>query len=168
MGDLIVSDNADYIDERENYLLGLLGAFLFSLIGGALWVALYYFNFFAWFCGVALVLCAIIGYRVFAKKRSVKGVLIAFGVALFTMVLSQYICLSIDVYYVYNGWYENGETLYGISFLTALKCGYQFLVEPAIAMEYLKGLGLGLVACILGSVLFFIDEIRYYNENKES
>ena len=45
--------------ERENVLFGIVGAFLFSLVGGALWYVLYQVGFLAGVSGIVGVICAI-------------------------------------------------------------------------------------------------------------
>ena len=61
---------------KENVVAGIVGAFLFALAGGAVWFGLYMVGFIASISGLVGAVCAIKGYSVFAKKESVKGIII--------------------------------------------------------------------------------------------
>ena len=112
-------------DVKENVLLGVLGAFLFALAGGALWFVLYLVGFIAALSGLVGVICAIKGYSLFAKKESVKGIVIAVVMTLLVIVIAWYFCLSYDAYIAHQQWFEEGEIDYTITFLDALlgACG---------------------------------------------
>ena len=58
-------------DVKENVIAGIVGAFLFSLVGGALWFLIYMFGFIAGISGLIGAVCAIKGYAIFAKKYSI-------------------------------------------------------------------------------------------------
>ena len=64
-------------DVRENVVAGIVGAFLFSLAGGVLWFVIYLFGFIAGISGLVGAVCAIKGYSIFAKKESMKGIVIS-------------------------------------------------------------------------------------------
>ena len=53
-------------DIQENVLSGIVGAFLFSLIGGILWFVLYQIGYLAAISGLVGVICAVKGYTFFA------------------------------------------------------------------------------------------------------
>lgn len=89
-------------DIKENVLAGLVGAFLFSLAGGALWFVLYLVGFIAAISGLVGAICAIKGYSVFAKKESVKGIIMSVIISLIVMVIAWYFCLAHDIYTVYK------------------------------------------------------------------
>jgi hypothetical protein len=58
---------------KENVLAGIVGAFLFSLVGGALWFILYMVGFIAGISGLVGVVCAVKGYSFFSKKKALRG-----------------------------------------------------------------------------------------------
>ena len=58
----------------ENVIAGIVGAFLFSLAGGALWFVLYLLGFIAGLSGLVGAVCAIKGYSIFAKKESINPI----------------------------------------------------------------------------------------------
>ena len=72
----------NYIDNQntevsENVLAGIVGAFLFSLVGAAVYFILNLFGYIASISGLIGAVCAVKGYAVFAKKESKKGIIIA-------------------------------------------------------------------------------------------
>ena len=59
----------DSYNTRENVLAGIIGAFLFSLVGGILWFVLYQIGYVASISGLVGVVCAVKGYTFFAKAK---------------------------------------------------------------------------------------------------
>ena len=87
----------DQVTEKEDkYLLGALGAFLFSLIGAGIYFLLNAIGLIESLAGFICVYCAIIGYSVFAKKESKKGVIISLIIAAAVITVSWYFafCLT--------------------------------------------------------------------------
>lgn len=143
--------NAVSVPVKENFIAGLVGAFLFSLAGGAVWYLLYQVGFIAGISGIIGVVCAILGYRIFARKESIKGVIFATIIAALVIVLAWYLCLATDVYKAHQDWYANGEIDYMPSFAECVRYGYTFLEEPEIARAYYADLGIGMLFCIIGA-----------------
>ena len=154
-----------YPGQKENVAAGIVGAFLFSLVGGVLWFALYQVGYMASFSGFVGVVCAIKGYRWLAKKESVKGVVIAAVVALLVLVLAWYCCLAKDVYTeFYQPMYESFSAMgYAVeepSFFRSLLEAYTFLEDPEIAEGYFIDLGFGLAMGILGGAGSVVAAIK--------
>ena len=55
---------------RENIVAGAVGAFLFSLIGAALYVLIYQANIISGICGLVIFVLASFGYGVFARTKN--------------------------------------------------------------------------------------------------
>ena len=163
-----MSDNTEMVENNEKIGLGILGAFLFSLIGCALWILLYWINIFPNFCGIIMAVLAILGYKLFTKSKSMKSVVIPFVICIIFLLITCYICLAADVYYAYNGWFETGELSYTVPFSKAFLYAYQFFGDTGVLLAYIKEFGLGLLFCIVGSVLFFVDAVKHKKELKES
>lgn len=136
---------------EENVAAGVVGAFLFALIGGALWFVLYLFGFIASLSGFVGIICAIKGYSLFAKKESVKGVVIAIVMTVLVLVVAWYFCLSYDVYMAYQNWFAEGEIDFTLTFVESVRSAYLFLGDSEIALPYLADLGIGLLFCALGA-----------------
>jgi hypothetical protein len=138
--------------KEENFVAGLVGAFLFSLVGGIIWYLLYQIGFISAISGVVGVVCAIKGYALFGKKESIKGVVASLIITLVVMVGAWYFCLSTDVYNFYKEAYAMGEIEFPVSFGESVSVAYHFLSEPEIAAGYFKDLAMGLVFCIIGAI----------------
>ena len=144
----------------ENVLAGIVGAFLFSLAGGGLWYVLYMIGILAAISGLVGAICAIKGYSLFAKKESVKGIVIAVVMTLLVIVIAWYFCLSYDAYIAHQQWFEEGEIDYTITFLDALLGSHIYLSDPDIGPGYWGDLALGLLFCVVGGGSYVVNKIR--------
>ena len=145
---------------RENVIAGIVGAFLFSLVGGVLWFVIYLVGFIAGISGLVGAVCAIKGYSVFAKKESVKGIIISVVIALLVIVMAWYFCLAYDVCDAYQMWYEAGEVDYTITYFESVQVAHYYLTDPEIGPAYWGDLGLGLLFCVLGGGSYVVNKIR--------
>lgn len=145
---------------KENVLAGMVGAFLFSLVGGALWFVFYLFGFIAGISGLVGAICAIKGYSIFAKKESTKGIIISVVIALLVMVLAWYLCLGYDIYMAYQDWYSAGEIDYTLTFFESVQAAPIFLGDSEIGPAYLGDLGLGLLFCVVAGGSYVVNKIR--------
>ena len=152
-------------DIKENVLAGLVGAFLFSLAGGALWFVLYLVGFIAAISGLVGAICAIKGYSVFAKKESVKGIIMSVIISLIVMVIAWYFCLAHDIYTVYKEGFAAGEIDFSYTFFESVRLAPEFLKDPEIRGAYLKDLGLGLLFCVIGGGSYVVNKIREAKAN---
>lgn len=152
-----VIPNNDEVSERVGF--GLVGAFLFSLAGGIIWFVLWQINIIAGISGFIAVICAIRGYAFFAKKESLKGVILSTIIAVLVIIIAWYFCLSFDCWQAYKAWYEEGEIDYTISFFDAVRSAWMYLTEPDIAFAYLKDLVIGLIFCVIACIKPISDAI---------
>ena len=136
---------------KEHVFAGIIGAFLFSLAGGALWYLLYQVGFLAGISGIVGVFAAVRGYSFFAKGQSVKGVVIAIIIAVLVLIIAWYLCMANDVYKLHQEWYTNGEIDYKLSFFDSVSFSYTYFADKDIALAYLKDLGIGLALCAWAS-----------------
>ena len=137
-------------ERTENVLAGLVGAFLFSLAGAAVWVVLDRIGIMAGLSGLVGVVCALQGYRIFGGKLSKKGVVLSFIIALLVLVLAWYGCLAYDVLTAAREWYRNGEIDSVPSYWDCLRTAPIFFEDPVILRSYLGSLALGLLFAVLG------------------
>lgn len=72
---------------KENVLLGIVGALLFSLAGTVTYFVLYQLGYLAALSGIVAVICAMYGYKLFAKGESKKTVVIAVIMSFLAIVL---------------------------------------------------------------------------------
>ena len=111
---------------EENRIAGTLGAFLFALAGGLVYFALWQVGFIAAICGAIAVICAMKGYKLFAKKESLYGVVTSVVVSVLVIAIAWYFCLAFDVYDAYKEWYAAGEVEAPVSLLEALLGAHVF------------------------------------------
>lgn len=78
--------------KKENVWLGALGAFLFSLIGAAIYFLLNAVGLIESLSGFFAVFCAINGYAIFAKRESKRGIIISLVIAAVVITLSWFFC----------------------------------------------------------------------------
>ncbi|MBQ1391676.1 MAG: hypothetical protein IIY82_07990 [Firmicutes bacterium] len=150
----------DITKKDENVLAGIVGAFLFSLIGGVIWFVLDLVGYVAAISGLVGAVCAVQGYRIFSGTISKKGVIIALIIALLVLVLAWYLCFTKDVYQAHQEWYESGQIRYMPTFVECFRSGHLFLQEPEVARGYYGNLFMGLAFAVLGSVRFIINAFR--------
>lgn len=152
------------VEKRENIIAGIVGAFLFSLAGAVVWVILDLIGFYASISGVIAAVCAIQGYKVFSGKLTRKGVIIGAVVALLVLVLAWYGCFIKDVYLACQEWYADGEIDYMPSYFECFRFGHEFLEDSEIAVEYFKGLGIGLLFAAIGSAGYIVGAFKTAKE----
>ncbi len=139
--------------KQEQVIYGVVGAFLFSLVGGVIWFVLYQIGYLAWISGFVGVVCAIKGYAVFAKKESIKGIVISVIVTALVIILAWYLCIGFDIYNAYQNWYEAGEIDFTLDFFESIRAIPYFMIDDSsILVDYLMDLGLGLLFCALGCI----------------
>ncbi|MBQ9151581.1 MAG: hypothetical protein IJX72_04965 [Clostridia bacterium] len=135
-------------DVEENVLFGAVGAFLFSLVGGVVYVVLSMVGYLSALSGLIGVVCAIKGYTFFAKKESKRGVVIAVIMAAVVIIIAWYVSFCLDMVAAYEGWYEAGEVDYVPTFFEYLPFGiYDLTVNPVYFVYLLLCLALGAVGC---------------------
>ena len=154
------------LDLRENVVAGIVGAFLFSLAGAAIYFVLHLIGYIASISGLVGAVCAVKGYTVFSKKESKKGIVIATVVSLLVIVIAWYFCLAYDVYDAYKIGFETGETDFYFTFIESLRVAPLFLEEPEISKAYFGDLALGLFFCLIGCGSYVVNKLK--NTNKKN
>lgn len=152
--------------QNENVIAGIVGALLFSLVGGIAWFLLYQVGIIAAVSGLIGVILAIKGYSLFAKKESIKGIIIASVIALLVIGLAWYICLGKDIYDVYQEWFKEKEIDYTLTFSESLKAVPLFLEDPEVGPECYKDLAFGLIFALIGSIGTVITSVKKVKNRK--
>lgn len=147
-------------EPKENLIAGIVGAFLFSLVGGALYFVLYLFGWVASISGIIGVICAIKGYSFFAKKESTKGIVIASIMAVLVLALAWYLSLSYDIFVAYQDWYAMGEIDFTLSFAESVRVAPEFLKEPEVGPAYYGDLAISLLFGIGGIASYLFSKFR--------
>ncbi len=144
-----MDNNVTENNSRENLLLGIVGALLFSLIGGVVYFLLNYVGYIAAISGFVTVYCAILGYKLFAKGLSKKGIIVSVIIAALIIVVSWYLCFCCDMLNVYEDLIKQGELIgEPPTFFEYLPYGfYDLTVNPTVFVDLVLSLVLGAVGC---------------------
>lgn len=128
-----------------NLPAGVVGAFLFSFIGVALWVLINRLGYVAAICGLVMMVCAFKGYEKFGKKLDVPGIVVSILVVVFMGLVSQYLCVGLDIYEAFAD--------YGVTLMEAMRAVPAFLFDPELDLmsAYLPDLLMGYAFMALGS-----------------
>lgn len=78
-----------YNSQKENVLLGSVGAFIGAIIGGAVTLFIARLGYVAFYAGFILGICVVKGYEILGKKFSKLGAVISSILLLVTIVLVQ-------------------------------------------------------------------------------
>lgn len=134
-------------NSNGNLLLGILGAALFSLLGGVVYFLVYQLGVVAGICGLVIFLLARFGYNLFSKatnKNSLVG-LIASVVGMVVMIyLAEYFCIAYALY--------EELSAYGGTFSEALALMPEFLKEPEVSEAFVSDLAFSYVFGFLASI----------------
>ena len=90
-----------YDDRKENFLLGIVGAVIGVIIGGAVALLVARLGYVSVLAGAALGFCTIKGYEILGKKLTKKGVLVSAILMVLTVLLVNqldYILFLMDEY----------------------------------------------------------------------
>lgn len=148
------------LEPRENVIAGIVGAFLFSLAGAAVYFLLYMIGYIASISGIVGAVCAVKGYSLFAKKESKKGIVIATVMAFLTIVLAWYFGLAYDIYDAYKIAFKEGVVDFTLSVPESIRAIPVFLEDPEFAVPSYKDLALSLVFCLIGCGSYVFTKIK--------
>ena len=90
------------VQVKSNWILGLIGAILGSLIGVALWVVINRLGYVAAISGLVMVFCALKGFGMLGGKVDKKGLVTGLLVCVAMLVFAQGICYGLDIHEVYT------------------------------------------------------------------
>ena len=134
-----------------NVIAGIVGAFLFALIGGLLYFIVYQLGIIAGICGLVIFVLANFGYGLFAKtknKSSAVALVVSIIITVIMIFLAEYICLSYEIFQVYED--------YNITIFDAIRATSDFITEPEIAKAVGGDLAFAYVfglAAVIGNIV---------------
>ena len=119
--------------KRENFVTGLVGAFLGALLGGGCIIALSQLGYIASISGLVLAVCTLKGYELLGGRLSKKGIITSVLLVLVTPYLADRIDWAVVVM---REWAD-----YGVTFAEAYASIPDLLAEGAIEQgAYIKNL----------------------------
>lgn len=131
------------IPAKENMALGIIGALVGALLGGASIILLSQLGYIASISGFILAFCTLNGYKLLAKGLSTKGVIVCTVLMLITPFVADWLDWAV---LVYRSWAE-----YGVTFMECLQILPELFADGTITMgEYLKNLGMIYLFVIMG------------------
>lgn len=123
--------------------LGIIGALVGALLGGASIVLLSQLGYVASLSGFILAICTLKGYELLAKGLSKKGVIICAALMLLTPFVADYLDWGIAIY--------AELAAYGFTFGECIALIPEFLADGTIEMgQYLKNLGMIYLFVVMG------------------
>ena len=127
----------------ERFSLGLIGAVIGALIGGASIIGFSQLGYIASISGLILAFCTLKGYELLAKGLSTKGLILCTVLMLVMPFVADWLDWGIMLYQELKP--------YGATFLDCLVILPELFKDGTIAMgEYLKNLGMIYLFVIMG------------------
>lgn len=137
-----------------NIIAGVVGAFLFSLIGGLLYFAIYQCGYIAGIVGLVIFVLANFGYNLFSKnKGSIAGLVVSIIVTVVMIFLAEYFCLSFEIYQTF-------KTEADITFFDAVRATPDFLSEPEVSKAFLGDLAIAYIFSFIASIGSIINIVK--------
>lgn len=118
----------DSVPVAENVLAGVVGAILFSLVGGALYFVIYQLGYIAGIVGLAVFFLAGLGYDLFARtkgRKSTPRLITCIIATILALFVAEYICLGYEIFVA-------NKDLYDITVFDAISVVPEFLAEAEI------------------------------------
>ena len=147
-------ENTQIVEEdkrNENILFGIVGAFLFSIIGGILYFVIYQAGIIAGICGLIIFVLANFGYGLFAgtkNKESMVGLIASIAAMIAMIYIAEYFCISFEIFQIYK---EHGVTIFD-----AIRATPEFLAEPEIGNAVTEDLAFAYIfgfAATIGNIV---------------
>lgn len=129
-----------YQNQKENVLLGTVGALLGALIGGAVALFIARLGYVAMLAGVVLGICTIKGYEILGKKLTRKGIVISSILMVITVFLVNQVDLAMEV-----------VAKLGIEFAFALRLVNEVIFSGDLPDNYFYNLGMLAVFTLVGA-----------------
>lgn len=137
------------IEEKRggNVVAGVVGAFLFALIGGILFFLVYQMGYIAGICGLIIYVLANYGYHLFAKgpKETKTGLVVSVIMTVLMIFLAEYIALSYEIFTVFRDEVD-------ITMFDAIRATPDFLTDPDIKGAVIKDLVMAYVFGLVGII----------------
>ena len=145
------------MQESENVLMGVIGALLFSLVGGVLYFIVYQLGFIAGIAGFVSVICAVKGYKLLGKKETLKGVIISVLVSIAVIVIAAFYSIGFSVLDILKEFYPSAS----ISFLNSPLYVIRAMQDSEdIMLAVASELGMALLLCIVGAGSTVVNAIK--------
>ena len=137
-----------------NIIAGVVGAFLFSLIGGVLYFLIYQLGYIAGITGLIMFVLANFGYKLFAKcSDTIIGLISSIVMTVLMIYAAEYFCVSFEIYQAYKSELE-------ITIFDAVRLTPVFLAEAEINEAFIGDLIVAYLFSILASISNIIGLVK--------
>lgn len=142
------------VKRNENILLGVLGALVFSVVGGLAHFGLMQLGYIAAISALAGMAASYFGYGLFSgRKNTIHGAILAVVFTMLMIVAAEYFALAKEIFDVFTEEYD-------ITFRDALSVTPAFLEDPDVRSGVLKDLGIALLFSVMEAFFFIRDASR--------
>lgn len=137
-----------------NILAGIVGAFLFSMIGGLLYFVIYQIGVIAGICGLAIFVLANFGYNLFAKgnKNTIISLIVSIVMMILMIFLAEYVSLSFEIFQTFKD--------EGITIFDAIRATPEFLAEPEIGEAVAGDLAFAYIFGFIASISNIVNIVK--------
>lgn len=148
----------------ENVAAGVVGAILFALVGGLAYFIFYQMNIIAGLAGFIAVICAVKGYSIFAKKESLKGVIIAIVASIVVIIAAEFISIAVALLPDLKTAFPEAN----VNFFTSTRYVFSLFAENnEFRIEVIGELAIALVLCAIASFTSIRNAIGSAKANKK-
>ena len=137
-----------------NVIAGIVGAFLFALIGGLLYFVIYQIGVIAGICGLAIFVLANFGYNLFAKgnKNTIVSLVVSIVMMIVMIFLAEYVSLSFEIFQTFKD--------EGITIFDAIRATPEFLAEPEIGNAVAGDLAFAYIFGFIASISNIVNIVK--------
>ncbi len=142
-------------DGNGNILFGIVGAFLFSLIGGLFYFVMFQLEIIAGIAGFLMFVLANFGYRLFAQtknKACIPALVVSFIFMLIMIFVAEYVSISYVLYGELQG--------YGFTFFETIKITPEFIKDPEVMPDFIKDLAFAYIFGIVGCISNIVEIVK--------
>ena len=152
-------DNAQLTvkNKKGNVITGLVGAFIGSLIGVALWVIVYALGYIATVCGIVLAVCIVKGYEMLGGKLNKTGVIITVLMTISMVYVANYLSYGYEVYNAFKN-IENIDVFQAVRLVKPMLSEYE-----EAKRAFMADLALGYVFTSVGAISVFVSAYKTSN-----
>lgn len=143
-----------------NVIAGIVGAFLFALIGGLLYFIVYQIGIIAGICGLVIFVLANFGYNLFAKgdKNTMIGLIVSIIMMIAMIFLAEYISISYAIFQAYKD--------YGITIFDAIRLTSKSFENPEAASAIAQDLAFAYIFGIVASISNIVNIVKARKASK--
>lgn len=144
----LIERKSQALQKKSNIVLGIVGAFIGAIVGGALWVLVAQLGYISGIVGLAIAALTIYGFEKLGGRLTVPGVIISIIMIIATVYVAGNISFALDIKAMLKEYYEMDY-----SFATCYQMIPDVLaLDSEILGGYVKDLLMGYIFTLIASV----------------